>query len=118
LTPQKGQWQGSKLNARGHYLLLNRFSIYVNKTFTLIEGILLLADNKEQCCQLFTELLSQSRKKICPPGKKNSFPQLFSLLKEFGLKKTTIFVCVSGTITIFLGHFSRIGEDKKRETIL
>jgi hypothetical protein len=39
-------------------------------------------------------------------------------LKEVGLKKTTIFVRVSGTITIFLGHFPRIGEDKRRETIL
>jgi hypothetical protein len=34
------------------------------------------------------------------------------------LGKNTIFVCVSGKITIFLGHFPRIREDKRRETIL
>jgi hypothetical protein len=41
-------------------------------------------------------------------------PSNFSFLKEFGLQKNTIFVCVSGKITIFLGHCPRIRE----ETIL
>jgi hypothetical protein len=33
------------------------------------------------------------------------------------VKENTIFVCVSGKITTFLGHFSRIKEDKRKETI-
>jgi hypothetical protein len=38
-----------------------------------------------------------------PLRRKLRSPGSFHLLKEFGLKKNTIFVCVSGKITIFLG---------------
>jgi len=51
-------------------------------------------------------------------GKKIRSLSYIPFLKEFGLKKTTIFVCVSGTITIFLGHFPRIREGKRRESLL
>jgi hypothetical protein len=53
--------------------------------------------------------------KLAAEEKKLSFSN-FSFLKEFGLKKNTIFVCVSEKITTFLGHFSRIREDKRMET--
>jgi hypothetical protein len=41
-------------------------------------------------------------------------------LKEFGLKEKRYFVCVIGIILIeiFLGHFPRTTEDKRREKIL
>jgi hypothetical protein len=44
----------------------------------------------------------------------------FLFLKEFGLEKSTTFVCVSEKILIeiFLGHFPRTKEDKRKETIL
>jgi hypothetical protein len=53
------------------------------------------------------ELFSQSRRKIRPLKKKFCPPGNFPFLKEFGLRKNTIFVCVSGQIKIFLGHFPR-----------
>jgi hypothetical protein len=53
------------------------------------------------------------QKKNLAAEEKKSLP-----LKKFGLQKKIIFVCVSGKITIFLGHFSRITEDKRKETIL
>jgi hypothetical protein len=56
------------------------------------------------------------QKKNSVAEEKNSVPSKFPFLKEFG--KNTIFVCVSGKITIFLGHFPRIREDKRSETIL
>jgi hypothetical protein len=71
-----------------------------------------------QCCQLLAELFSQSRRKIRPLKKKFGPPGNFPFLKEFVLRKNTIFVRVSGQIKIFLGHFPRNREDKRREIIL
>jgi hypothetical protein len=64
------------------------------------------------------ELFDQSRRKIRLLRKKIRSPSNFPFLKEFGLKKDTIFVCLSGKISIFLGHFPINREDKRRETIL
>jgi hypothetical protein len=67
------------------------------------------------------ELFSQSRRKIRLLKKKIGPPGNFPFLKEFGLRKNTIFVCVSGQIKIFLGHFPsnrRNRVDKRREIIL
>ncbi len=69
-----------------------------------------------QCCQLFAQLFGQSRRKIRPQRKKIRSPVNFPFWRNLG--KNTIFVCVSGKITIFLGNFPRIREDKMRETIL
>ncbi len=72
-----------------------------------------------ECCQLFAELFGQCRRKIRPLRKKIRSPKfsLFAFLKELGLKKNTIFISVSGKIAIFLGHFLRIRDDKRRITI-
>jgi hypothetical protein len=67
---------------------------------------------------VLAELFSQSRRKIRPLKIKFGPPGNFPFLKEFGLRKNTIFVCVSGQIKIFLGHFPRNREDKRREIIL
>ncbi len=71
-----------------------------------------------QCCQLFAELLGQSRRKIRSTRKKIRPPVIFPFWRNFGLKENTIFVCVSGKVTIFLGHLPIIREEKRRETIL
>jgi hypothetical protein len=73
---------------------------------------------KDDCSQLFAELFSQSRRKIRPLREKIWSPSNFPFLKEFGPKENTILVCVSRKITIFLGHFARIREDSRRETIV
>ncbi len=44
-----------------------------------------------QCCQLFAELYGQSRRKIQPLKKEIRFHSSFHFLKEFRLKKDTIF---------------------------
>jgi hypothetical protein len=72
-------------------------------------------------CQLFAELFDQSRRKIRLLRKKIRSLSNFPFLKEFGLKKNTIFVCASGKITIFLGHFPfrpflfKIGQNSAAE---
>jgi hypothetical protein len=52
-----------------------------------------------QCCQLFAELFGQSKRKIWPMRGKKLDPSNFNFLNEFGLKKNTIFVYVSGKIS-------------------
>jgi hypothetical protein len=52
-------------------------------------------------------------KKIPPPPP----VERFSLLKEFGLKKNTNFVCLNGKIMMYFLEFPRIREDKRKETI-
>ncbi len=62
----------------------------------------------KQCCQLFAKLFGQSEKKNSAAEEKFRSPSNFTFLKEFGPQKNIIFVCVSGKITIFLGHLPRI----------
>ncbi len=56
------------------------------------------------CRTFWLNFLANPEEKFVPP--------------EFGLKKNTFFACVSRKIKTFLGHFTRIREDKRRETIL
>ncbi len=73
----------------------------------------------------FASVANSLRATFRPIQKKNSTaeekigpPSNFPFSKDFGLKKNTNLVCESGKITIFLGHFPRIREDKRRKTIL
>jgi hypothetical protein len=56
------------------------------------------------------ELFGHSRTKIRPTRKKIWSPSKFQFLKEFGLKKNTFSVCVSGKISFFPLELEKIRE--------
>ncbi len=60
------------------------------------------------CCQLFAKLFGQFRRKIRPLRKKFGPLVIFPFWRNLALRKNIIFVCVSGKITIFVGHFPRM----------
>jgi hypothetical protein len=64
-------------------------------------------------CRTFQPI---QKKHLTAEGK-NSAPSSFPFLKEFGLKKNTSFVCVSGN-NIIAWILPRIRKDKRRKTVL
>jgi hypothetical protein len=56
------------------------------------------------------------KEKFDRQGKKFGPPVIFLFERNLGLKNT-IFVCVSEKTTLFLGHFPRIREDRRRKKV-
>ncbi len=65
----------------------------------------------DQWCRTFRPI---QKKNSAAKEKKIGPPVIFPFERNLGLKPT-IFVCVSGKTTLFLGHFPRIREDRRRK---
>jgi hypothetical protein len=77
-----------------------KFMIYKNESSPVLPTL----------CRTFRPI----QKKNSTAQEKNSIPSNFPFLKEFCFKKNTVFVCVSGKITLFLRRFPGIREENRR----